>query len=49
VVSGGINGSSKLNIVPEDYNITIPGVVRDKIDKSFEVNISMKFTPLADK
>ena len=49
VVSGGINGSSKLNIVPEDYNITIPGVVRDKIDKSFEVNISMKFTPLSDK
>jgi hypothetical protein len=49
IINGGINGTSKLDIVPEDYNITIPGVVRDKIDKSFEVNISMKFTPLADK
>jgi len=49
VAGGGINASSKLDIVPEDYNITIPGVVRDKIDKSFEVNISMKFTSLPDK
>ena len=49
VVSGGINASSKFNIVPEDYKITIPGVVRDKIDKNFEVTVTMKYTPIAGK
>jgi hypothetical protein len=36
-------------IVPEDYNITIPGVVRDKINKNLEVTVSMKYTPLENK
>jgi hypothetical protein len=49
VVSGGINASSKFNIIPEDYNISIPGVVRDKIDKQIEVTIAMKYTPIAAK
>ena len=34
VVSGGINANSKFNIIPEDYKITIPGVVREKINKN---------------
>jgi hypothetical protein len=49
VVSGGINANSKFSLVPEDYNITIPGVVRNKIDKNLEVTIAMKYTPLAPK
>jgi hypothetical protein len=49
VVSGGINASSKFNIVPEDYKIVIPGVVRDKFDKSLEVTVTMKYTPMANK
>ena len=49
VVSGGINANSKFNIVPEDYKITIPGVVREKIDKNLVVTVTMKFTPLATK
>jgi len=49
VVSGGINANSKFNIVPEDYKITIPGVVREKIDKNLAVTVTMKFTPLATK
>ena len=49
VVSGGINANSKFNIVPEDYKIVIPGVVRDKFDKSLEVTIAMKYTPIANK
>lgn len=49
VVSGGINASSKFNIVPEDYKIVIPGVVRDKFDKSLEVSVTMKYTPIANK
>ena len=49
VVNGGINASSKFKIIPEDYNITIPGVVRDKIDKNLEVTVTMKYTPIAGK
>jgi hypothetical protein len=46
VVTGGINASSKFNIVPEDYKIIIPGVVRDNIAKNLEVNVMMKYTPV---
>ena len=49
VITGGINASSKFNIVPEDYNIEIPGVVRDKIDKNLAVTVSMKYTPVENK
>jgi len=49
VINGGINANSKFNIVPEDYKITIPSVVKDKFDKSMAVTIAMKFTPLANK
>jgi hypothetical protein len=49
VVSGGINANSKFNIIPEDYKITIPGVVREKINKNLEVTIAMKYAPLASK
>jgi hypothetical protein len=46
VVSGAINANSKFNIVPENYKITIPGLVRDKISKSMEVTVIMKYAPL---
>jgi hypothetical protein len=49
VISGGINASSKFNIVPEDYKIEIPGVVREKIDKNLEVTVLMKYTPVENK
>jgi len=49
VVSGGINANSKFKIVPEDYKIVIPGVVRDKIDKDLTVTVTMKYTPVATK
>jgi hypothetical protein len=49
VVSDGINANSKFNIVPEDYKINIPGVVREKIAKSLEVTVSMKYAPLQSK
>ena len=49
VVTGGINASSKFKIVPEDYNITIPGVVRDKINKDFDVTVTMKYSPVENK
>jgi len=49
VISGGINAASKFNIVPEDYKINIPGIVRDNIAKTLEVTITVKYTPLASK
>jgi YceI-like domain len=49
VLNGGINANSKFNIVPENYKIEIPGVVRDKIDKNLAVTVSMKYTPVENK
>jgi hypothetical protein len=49
IVTGGINANSKFNIVPEDYKINIPGVVREKINKNLEVTVTMKYSPLATK
>jgi hypothetical protein len=49
VVSGGVNANSKFSIIPEDYKIIIPGVVRDKIAKSLEVTVTMKYAPLQTK
>jgi len=49
VIEGGINANSKFNIVPEDYKITIPGVVREKISKNLEVTVAMKYSPLENK
>lgn len=49
IISGGINSNSKFNIVPEDYKISIPGVVREKINKNLEVTVTMKYTPIANK
>jgi len=46
VTATGINTSAKFKIVPEDYNITIPGVVRDKIAKDLEVTVIMKYSPM---
>lgn len=46
VITGGINGTSKFNIVPEDYNISIPGVVKEKIAKNLEVTVTMKYLPV---
>ena len=49
IVPGGINANSKFNIVPEDYKITIPAVVRNKIAKIIEVTVASKYTPVENK
>jgi polyisoprenoid-binding protein YceI len=49
VVQGGVIAVSKFNIVPEDYKITIPGVVRDNIAKTLEVSVNMKYAPVEQK
>ncbi len=49
VASGGLNANAKFNIVPEDYKINIPGLVREKIGKNMEVTVTMKYTPVGNK
>ena len=49
VVTGGINAGAKFNIVPEEYKINIPRVVRDNIAKIIEVTVTMKYAPLENK
>jgi hypothetical protein len=44
VVSGGIDANSKFIIVPEEYKINIPGVVRNSIAKTIEVTVAMKYS-----
>ena len=48
ISDAGINAKSKFKIKPEDYNIEIPSVVRDKIAKEMEVTVDMKYTPFAN-
>ena len=49
VVQGGLNANAKFKIVPEDYNIAIPSVVREKINKDLEVTVTMKYAPVENK
>lgn len=46
VTATGLNANAKFKIVPEDYNIAIPGVVREKIAKDLEVTVIMKYSPM---
>lgn len=43
--SGRLIGTSKFNISPEDYAITIPSIVRDKIAKQVTISIQIDCTP----
>jgi polyisoprenoid-binding protein YceI len=49
VVQGGVAASSKFNIIPEDYKISIPGIVRDNIAKTLEVTVTIKYAPVVSK
>lgn len=49
VVTGGIIASSKFSIVPEDYKITIPGIVRENIAKNMEVTVAIRYAPAESK
>jgi polyisoprenoid-binding protein YceI len=41
----GINAVSKFNVKPEDYAISIPDLVRDKIAKTIEVSVKANYKP----
>jgi polyisoprenoid-binding protein YceI len=41
VKNGHLIGSTEFRIKPEDFNISIPGVVRDKIDREITVKVNI--------
>lgn len=43
--SGKLVASSKFKVVPEDYGITIPSLVRDKIGKEMDVTVKANYLP----
>lgn len=45
LVSGKLAGTSKFKVTPEDYGITIPSLVRDKIGKEMEVTVKAEYLP----
>ena len=45
VKDGKIFAKSKFNVKPEDFNIEIPGIVRDKIAKTMEVTVDITYEP----
>ena len=46
-VSGAnVKAKTQFNILISDYNISIPGVVRDKISKTARINVNCIYTPL---
>jgi hypothetical protein len=45
-ISGGkISATSEFSVVPQDYKIEIPGVVRDKIAKEIKISIKADYVP----
>lgn len=44
VLADGIKATSKFYINPEDYDIAIPGVVRENIAKEVEVTVDMSYS-----
>jgi hypothetical protein len=44
ITGSGINAKSKFVVIPEDYNIEIPSVVREKIAKEITVTVDVKMT-----
>jgi polyisoprenoid-binding protein YceI len=45
VRNGHLVGQSEFKLRPEDFNITIPSLVRDKIDKEMTVKVNIDCTP----
>src|SRR5450759_5615472 len=43
--NGKLVATSKFKVTPEDYGITIPSLVRDKIGKEMEVTVKVNYAP----
>ena len=45
LVDSKLVGTSKFQVIPEDYGITIPSVVRDKIGKQMDITVKVNYLP----
>ncbi len=45
IENGKLVGNTKFNVVPEDFGITIPSLVRDKIGKEMEITVKAEYQP----
>lgn len=45
---GKLVASSKFKVVPEDYGITIPSLVRDKIGKVMDITVKANYLPFGN-
>ncbi len=45
VKDGKLTATSEFKLQPEDFNISIPSIVRDKIEKEITVHVKMGCTP----
>jgi hypothetical protein len=43
--NGKLAGTAKFKVIPEDYGIAIPSLVRDKIGKEMEVTVKANYLP----
>ncbi len=46
VLSSNINAESLFLLNPEDYGISIPGIVRDKIANNLEITVKMNYSAM---
>ena len=47
LTDGKLVGTSKFKVAPEDFGISIPSLVRDKIDKEMEITVNATYLPYA--
>lgn len=45
VAEGKLTGTSEFSLLPEDYDINIPGVVREKIAKEVKITVRAEYEP----
>ena len=46
VKNGALSATSDFKIEAEDYNIEIPGLVKDKVSKTININVQSNYEPL---
>lgn len=47
VTATGLTATASFAVVPQDFGIEIPGVVKDKIAKTIAISVDMSYTPYA--
>ena len=46
ITGDGLTGTARFNLLPQDFNIEIPGIVRDKIARQIDVQIKIDCKPV---